>query len=144
MLLHRDELAGWIGGFDRYAQYGGGDVARWLSIFNAEAITVDRKTDGTTYVPKPCVWVFGGIQPDRLPAVLTKTLRDCGLLARFLIVSPPPRPKRFNAASVHRHGPPGAGGVRRAGRRVQRGDGNEARRRRERGRSSRRTRCGSR
>lgn len=97
VLLHRDELAGWIGSFDRYAQSGGGDMPRWLSIFNAEAITVDRRTSGTTYVRRPAVSIIGGIQPGRLPAVLTQTLRDSGLLARFLVASPPPMPKRFNA-----------------------------------------------
>jgi hypothetical protein len=39
LLLARDELAGWIGSFDRYAGKGkaGADSANWLSMFNAES-----------------------------------------------------------------------------------------------------------
>lgn len=100
VLLHRDELAGWIGGLDRYAQNGGGDVARWLSIFNGEPITVDRRTTGTTYVACPAVSIIGGIQPDRLPVVFTRTHRDSGLLARVLIAYPAPKPKLFNPGDL--------------------------------------------
>ena len=46
VLLARDELAGWIGSFDRYSGKGktGADSANWLSMFNAESVIVDRKT----------------------------------------------------------------------------------------------------
>src|SRR5262249_55533718 len=55
LLLARDELAGWIGSFDRYAGRGkaGTDAANWLSMFNAESLIVDRKTGvpRTIHVP---------------------------------------------------------------------------------------------
>jgi 5S rRNA maturation endonuclease (ribonuclease M5) len=46
LLLARDELAGWLGSFDKYAGKGkaSADSAHWLSMFNAENIIVDRKT----------------------------------------------------------------------------------------------------
>ena len=66
LLLARDELAGWIGSFDRYAGgKGGADAAHWLSMHNGESIVVDRKTGipRTIYVPQAAVCVCGGIQP---------------------------------------------------------------------------------
>jgi hypothetical protein len=61
LLLARDELAGWIGSFDRYAGKGGAgaDSANWLSLFNAESIIVDRKTglSRTIHVPQAAVCV---------------------------------------------------------------------------------------
>ncbi len=45
VLLTRDELVGWIGSFDKYSKgSASADVAHWLSLYNAESITVDRKT----------------------------------------------------------------------------------------------------
>src|SRR3970282_2004204 len=66
LLLARDELAGWIGSFDRYAGgKGGADPAHWLSIHNGESIVMDRKTGirPTIFVPQAYVSVCGGIQP---------------------------------------------------------------------------------
>src|SRR4029079_6607259 len=62
LLLKRDELAGWFGSFDRYAGgKGGTDSANWLSMFNAQSLTVDRKTGipRTIYVPQAAVSVCG-------------------------------------------------------------------------------------
>ena len=98
VLLHRDELAGWFGSFDRYAKQGQSDQSRWESVFSGQPITVDRRTSGTIHVPRPAVSVFGGVQPARLPKLLTAGVRGGGLLARLLIAAPPPRPKRFNVA----------------------------------------------
>ncbi|RMH20834.1 MAG: DUF3987 domain-containing protein, partial [Gemmatimonadetes bacterium] len=46
VLLARDELAGWLGSFDQYKKgaRGGADCAHWLSMHNAQSLTVDRKT----------------------------------------------------------------------------------------------------
>ena len=41
LLLSRDELAGWIGSFDRYTGgKGSADAAHWLSMHNGEEIVV--------------------------------------------------------------------------------------------------------
>jgi hypothetical protein len=55
LLLARDELAGWIGSFDRYSSKGkaGADSANGLSMFNAESIIVDRKTGHPAHDPRP-------------------------------------------------------------------------------------------
>ncbi len=66
VLLHRDELRAWIGGFDRYrASKARSDAPQWLEIHGARSIIVDRKTPKpkTIYVPRAFVAVCGGVQP---------------------------------------------------------------------------------
>jgi hypothetical protein len=104
LLLARDELAGWIGSFDRYAGKGktGADSANWLSMFNAENIIVDRKTGTprTIHVPQAAVCVAGGIQPAILQRALGLEHRESGLAARLLLTCPPRRAKRWTEADI--------------------------------------------
>ncbi len=100
LLLHRDELAGWIGSMDRYAGGSGGESAMWLEVFGGRAITVDRKTSGTLYVPSASVSICGGIQPGILERVMNQQMRDSGMLARFLIANPPRQPKQWRDQDV--------------------------------------------
>ena len=104
LLLARDELAGWIGSFDRYAGQGksGADLASWLSMFNAESIIVDRKTGAprTIHVPQAAVCVSGGIQPAILQRALSLELRESGLAARLLLAYPPRKVKRWTEAGI--------------------------------------------
>ena len=44
LLIVRDELAGWFGGFDQYKGGKGGDCAHWLTMHGARNMLVDRKT----------------------------------------------------------------------------------------------------
>ncbi len=103
VLLARDELAGWIGSFDRYAGgKGGADAAHWLSMHNGESIVVDRKTGNlrTIYVPQASVSVTGGIQPTILHRALGIEHRESGLAARLLLTCPPRKPKRWTEADI--------------------------------------------
>jgi hypothetical protein len=104
LLLARDELAGWIGSFDRYAGKGkaGADSANWLSMFNAESIVVDRKTGipRTIHVPQAAVCVSGGIQPAILQRALGLEHRESGLAARLLLTCPPRKAKRWTEADI--------------------------------------------
>jgi hypothetical protein len=90
LLLSRDEVAGWLGGMDRYN--GGGDRPFWLEAYGGRAYTIDRKSS-----PEPIVVdhltvsVLGGTQPDKLDSLLVKS-EDDGLLARFMTVFPDPVP----------------------------------------------------
>ena len=105
VLLARDELAGWIGSFDRYASGRHGDAAHWLSMHVGEAITVDRKTGPSRliYVPTSrIVSITGCIQPGILQRVMTTEHREDGLLARLLVTYPPKRPKRWTEDSISR------------------------------------------
>ena len=106
LLLACDELAGWIGSFDRYSGKGKGkasaDAAHWLSMFNAEPILVDRKTGTprTIYVPQAAVCVAGGIQPGTLRRALGWEHRESGLAARLLVTCPPRQVKRWTEADI--------------------------------------------
>jgi hypothetical protein len=104
LLLARDELAGWIGSFDRYAgkSKAGADSANWLSMFNAESIIVDRKTGipRTIHVPQAAVCVSGGIQPAILQRALGLEHRESGLAARLLLTCPPRKAKRWTEADI--------------------------------------------
>ncbi|MBM3979087.1 MAG: DUF3987 domain-containing protein, partial [Planctomycetes bacterium] len=104
LLLSRDELAGWLGSFDRYAGKGkaGADAANWLSMFNAESIIVDRKTGvpRTIHVPDAAVCVTGGIQPGILQRALGAEHRESGLAARLLLAYPPRRAKKWTEAGI--------------------------------------------
>ena len=103
LLLARDELAGWIGSFDRYSGgKTGADAAHWLSMHNGETIVVDRKTGRprTIYVPRASVSVTGGIQPAILRRALGSEHRESGLAARLLLAYPRRRPKRWTEADI--------------------------------------------
>lgn len=98
VLLARDELAGWLGSFDRYAGgKGGSDSAHWLSMHNGESLIVDRKTGlvRTFSVPQAYVSICGGIQPAILHKALGMEHRESGLAARLLLTYPPRRPKHW-------------------------------------------------
>lgn len=103
VLLARDELAGWFGSFDRYSSgKGGADESHWLSMFNGESLTVDRKTGSprTIYVPHALVSITGGIQPGILRRALTTQRRESGLAARFLFACPPRKPKSWTENDI--------------------------------------------
>ena len=103
LLLSRDELAGWIGSFDRYTGgKGSADAAHWLSMHNGEEIVVDRKTGNppTICVPMASVSVTGGIQPAILDRALGIEHRESGLAARMLLTCPPRKPKRWTEADI--------------------------------------------
>lgn len=104
VLLARDELAGWLGSFDRYAKAGnaGADSAHWLSMHNGEAMTIDRKTGipPTIHVPSASVSITGGIQPGILSRALGQKHHESGMAARVLFAMPPRKAKRWTEADV--------------------------------------------
>ena len=96
VLMGRDELSGWLAGFDKYSSKKGGassDVPKWLEIYNCEPISIDRKTgedrDRFIYVNRPSVCITGGIQPAILARCLTDELKENGLQSRLLMTHPP-------------------------------------------------------
>lgn len=104
VLLARDELAGWLGSFDRYAKAGkaGADSAHWLSMHNGEAMTVDRRTGipPTIHVPSASVSITGGIQPGILARALGQEHHENGMAARLLFATPPRKVKRWTEAEL--------------------------------------------
>lgn len=104
VLATRDELSGWVGSFDRYAKSGGGDLASWLSMHNAQALIVDRKSGfpPLLMVPNASVSVTGGIQPGLLARSFNSQCRESGLMARLLMAWPPRKAKRWTDKCIPR------------------------------------------
>ncbi len=103
LLMVQDELAGWLGGFDRYRKGGGrsgGDAAKWLEMHGGRSMIVDRKTSGVLYIPRAAVSIAGGIQPRTLVRALGVEHREDGMLARLLLACPPRLPNRWTEAEV--------------------------------------------
>jgi len=102
LLIHRDELAGWIGGFDRYGGGSKGERPFWIEAYGGRPYSIDRvKHKQPIKIPHLAVGVLGGIQPDILAQMLL-TGGDDGLSSRFLYFWPdriiPKRPT--NAAEI--------------------------------------------
>lgn len=102
VLLQRDELNGWLGSFNQYKSTKGADESHWLSMFDGESITVDRKGEGTrpTFVDTALVSITGGIQPAILAKSMNQEHRASGLASRFLLASPPRRPQRWTDEEI--------------------------------------------
>lgn len=79
-----DELAGFFGNMNRYNN--GNEVPMWLSFYNAQAFSSNRKTSNDSYVAHPFVSVIGGIQPGILKKVFAGDMQINGMIDRFLFV----------------------------------------------------------
>lgn len=100
VLAEFDELAGFFGSFDKYRSGSGSDSATWLSIYNGDSITVDRKGTGHTFVPAAYVSITGNIQPGVLPDCFTSKHRESGMMARFLMALPNRIAKQWNENEI--------------------------------------------
>jgi hypothetical protein len=94
LICFRDELAGLLGGFDRYGG-SGSDRAFWLEAYGGRSHRYDRvglKGEAID-IPFCAVSLLGGVQPDRLDAMLLSG-DDDGLAARPLYAWPDPVPPK--------------------------------------------------
>jgi hypothetical protein len=87
LLYVRDELAGWLGSFDRYGG-AGSDRAFFLECWNGGAYVVDRvRYHGSPVrIEHAALGIIGGMVPDRLRDALADA--DDGLAARLLYIWP--------------------------------------------------------
>ncbi|QDV37434.1 DUF3987 domain-containing protein [Tautonia plasticadhaerens] len=90
LLMHRDELPGWVRSMDQYRGGKGSDRQFYLSAWSGQDVIVDRKGDGTRslYVPEPSLSVLGSIQPDMLGELADARSRQDGFLDRLLFCYP--------------------------------------------------------
>ena len=103
LLMSRDELSGWFNSFTKYKARGAGsDVPNWLEMYNANNITVDRKTGErrSILVERAAVSVTGTIQPGILARTLTTQACENDLTARLLLAWPPRRKKEWTESTV--------------------------------------------
>ncbi|MBI4581626.1 MAG: DUF3987 domain-containing protein, partial [Planctomycetes bacterium] len=102
LCLVRDEMAAWVGAFDRYAAGGkGSDQPAWLSMYDAGPVTIDRKSNkGTLFIERAAVSVLGTIQPGTLVRLFGVAEREAGLLGRLLLAYPPEQPALWTEAEL--------------------------------------------
>jgi hypothetical protein len=102
ILVHRDELAGWLGGMAEYKGGKGSDLGHWLASWSGAPMTVDRKTGAVKmlHVPRASVSLIGGIQPGVLRSAIGREHLQDGLCARLLLAMPDPKPVRWSDATI--------------------------------------------
>ena len=90
LLSANDELGAWLGSFDQYHAARGADAQRWLSLYNAQSLIVDRKTGATKtiFVKRAAVSVTGLITPRALARALGESHLENGLAARIGFAMP--------------------------------------------------------
>jgi hypothetical protein len=101
LLQKRDELSGWLGGFDKYSE--GNEAAQWLEFHSGNSVRIDRKGGDkkTIYIPRALVSVTGTIQEPVLRKLLAEGDSkhfDNGLAPRFIMVMPPERTRQWREA----------------------------------------------
>lgn len=70
LMLVRDELAGWFGGFDRYGG-GGADRAFAVEAYGGRSYVIDRvKNPEPIRIPHLSLAVLGGVQPDKVSVII--------------------------------------------------------------------------
>jgi CRISPR-associated protein Cmr3 len=102
LLITPDELAVFLGSMDAYRKRGA-DRAHWLSLYNGDALKVDRKTSDQIFVRYTSVSIIGGIQPSILQKIWQED-RDFGdgLWSRFAWVRVPLVPRsRAQTGPIH-------------------------------------------
>lgn len=100
LLLYRDELGGWLRGFDQYKGGKGSDAQTWTEMYQGNSCLIDRKTSGTLSVPRAAVSIVGGVQPELLRNALCGEHLYDGVASRVLFIATPERPKQWNEETI--------------------------------------------
>lgn len=98
VISYQDELAGFFDGLNQYKSKGN-DAAKYLSFYNGESDSIDRKTafsDGSNsrWLSSPALSIAGGIQPGVFKRIANKNPEywENGFFYRFLWTTPPDIP----------------------------------------------------
>jgi Protein of unknown function (DUF3987)/RepB DNA-primase N-terminal domain len=84
VLLVRDELSGWFGSMEKYANRGAAsDRSFWLSAYNGGPYTFDRVKRGSHVIENLSVSLLGGIQPSTIRNFADNIVDD-GLIQRLI------------------------------------------------------------
>lgn len=102
IMIARDELKGMLDDYGRYAKSG--EQSNMLSSYNRVRWVTNRKGGGKNSVleiSKPCILIYGGMQPDLIPTLAADSRAENGFLARICHVWPDCTSKpRFNKNRV--------------------------------------------
>jgi hypothetical protein len=101
LLLHRDELGGWLRSYNQYKNGKGADAQTWCEMHQGKPALIDRKGSATLSVPRAAVSIVGGIQPEFLRIALSGEHMFDGIASRILFVAPPERVKKWSEARIH-------------------------------------------
>jgi hypothetical protein len=96
--VFKDELAGWFKDMNKYR--AGSDLEFWLSSWNGQSISLNRKTAKSAFVDKPFIPVLGGIQPSVFEEFATGTNKENGFVDRILISYPELKVNKYNNNSI--------------------------------------------
>lgn len=93
VILIRDELSGWIRGFDQYKGGRGSDEQFFLEAWSGTPARITRKRDkngnGDRFtIRQPFLSICGGIQPSVLSKLVSQDRIESGFAARFLLSYP--------------------------------------------------------
>jgi hypothetical protein len=86
ILLHRDELMGWINDIGRYNRSG--EVENMLTSWSGKGYTTNRKTQDPIRVDNPCISIAGGLQVSKLHDLAKDGRRDNGMIPRCAFIFP--------------------------------------------------------
>jgi len=87
LTLNRDELSGWFSDFGRYNKSG--EVGHYLSIFDNQTFSINRKKEQPQLITEPFLNIYGTIQPSVLSELLTKNnFEQSGFAQRFMFLYP--------------------------------------------------------
>jgi hypothetical protein len=101
LVLFRDELVGWVKSMDQYRSGKGADRQHYLSMWSRTSIKIDRKSSPVPIVvPRPCLAVVGGIQPDVLSDLQENAMRNDGFVDRLLFAYPDIGPTRWTNVGI--------------------------------------------
>jgi hypothetical protein len=91
IMYSREELKGWLDDFGKYTGGKSGEQSNLLSSFTQIRMVTNRKgggKDSVLSIAKPCIFIFGGMQPDLIPTLAADNRAENGFLARFCHVWP--------------------------------------------------------
>jgi hypothetical protein len=96
MLLASEEIGQWYQSFGRYSKNRTSYDPRWLGMWEAKSVRIDRVTGPSRYIPRAFLGVAGAVQPGILKAALSHAMYIGGLVSRILFAMPPAEPIYWN------------------------------------------------
>ena len=90
MLIHADELTGFLLNLDRYSN--GTNMPKLLEMWTNSNVTIDRKGDESLLIPRPFLGIIGSTQPVNL-AQLFQRFNGSGFFPRWTFVLPDSKPQ---------------------------------------------------
>lgn len=90
MLIHADELTGFLQNLDRYNN--GTNMPKLLEMWTNSNVTIDRKGDESLLIPRPFLGILGSTQPVNL-SKLFKRYNGSGFFPRWSFVLPDKKPE---------------------------------------------------